>query len=195
MKTSKIFKSPADLVATVTLNTKSPKINLDFAKVIEGLESCLQFSNEEEPTSDVLIRLFEQAINIKTACNPAEVSTPKIVQFLEGLLKKMLNERYRLEGLTQDGLQDYVQKQIRNFFSNLKWDVSNRLLSNPAEQNDISRVSSTKDVNEILVKIEMKRFQKIIDNRMQHRNSLLVNDVKRCYPLSVGRVEDVMPNS
>jgi hypothetical protein len=59
----------------------------------------LQFSHEEVPSSDVLIRLFEQAINIKTTWNDSEVSTPKMVQFLEGLLKKMLNERYRLEGL------------------------------------------------------------------------------------------------
>jgi hypothetical protein len=59
----------------------------------------LQFSHEEVPSPDVLIRLFEQAINIKTTWNVSEVSTPKMVQFLEGLLKKMLNERYRLEGL------------------------------------------------------------------------------------------------
>jgi hypothetical protein len=76
----------------------------------------------------------------------------------------------------------------------LKWDVSNRLLNKPVEPSDIQRVSSTKDVNQILVKIEMKRFQKIIDSRMQHRNPLLVNDVKRCYPLSVGRIEEIQPN-
>ena len=39
------------------------------------------------------------------------------------------------------------------------------------------------DVNEIIVKIEMKKFQKLIENRMQHKNALLLNDVKRQYPL------------
>lgn len=47
----------------------------------------------------------------------------------------------------------------------------------------LSQNDSRKDVNEILVKIEMKKFQKLIDNRIMHNNALLKNDAKRYYPL------------
>jgi hypothetical protein len=53
---------------------------LYYTEVIQGIKSCLQFSHEEAPTSDILIRLFEQAINIKTAWNPHE-STPSRFDF------------------------------------------------------------------------------------------------------------------
>jgi len=35
------------------------------------------------------------------------------------------------------------------------------------------------DVNEIIVKIEMKKFEKLISNRMQNKNALLQTDLKR----------------
>ena len=47
----------------------------------------------------------------------------------------------------------------------------------------LSQNDSRKDVNEILVKIEMKKFQKLIDNRIMHNNALLKKDAKRYYPL------------
>lgn len=39
-------------------------------------------------------------------------------------------------------------------------------------------------VNEIIVKIEMKKFQNLIENRVKHKNSLLQTDMTRVYPLT-----------
>jgi ferritin-like protein len=39
------------------------------------------------------------------------------------------------------------------------------------------------EVNAIIMKIELKKFQKLIENRIQKKNSLLNADVKRLYPI------------
>ena len=39
-------------------------------------------------------------------------------------------------------------------------------------------------VNEIIVKIEMKKFQNLINNRLKRKNNLVNQDVKRLYPLN-----------
>ena len=46
------------------------------------------------------------------------------------------------------------------------------------------RRNSNPDVNEIIVKIEMKKFQNLIENRIKHKNNLLQADMKRVYPLT-----------
>lgn len=46
------------------------------------------------------------------------------------------------------------------------------------------RRGSNPDVNEIIVKIEMKKFQNLIENRIKHKNNLLQADMKRVYPLT-----------
>jgi len=47
-----------------------------------------------------------------------------------------------------------------------------------------AKKSSNPDVNEIIVKIEMKKFQNLIENRIKHKNNLLQADMKRVYPLT-----------
>ena len=44
--------------------------------------------------------------------------------------------------------------------------------------------ASNPDVNEIIVKIEMKKFQNLIESRIKHKNNLLQADMKRVYPLT-----------
>ena len=39
-------------------------------------------------------------------------------------------------------------------------------------------------VNEIIVKIEMKKFQNLINNRMARKNNLVTSDHNRVYPLN-----------
>ena len=43
---------------------------------------------------------------------------------------------------------------------------------------------SNPNVNEIIVKIEMKKFQNLIENRIKHKNNLLQADMTRVYPLT-----------
>ena len=40
------------------------------------------------------------------------------------------------------------------------------------------------DVNEYIVKIEMKKFQNLIENRIKHKNNLTQADMVRVYPLT-----------
>ena len=47
-----------------------------------------------------------------------------------------------------------------------------------------SSAGSNPDVNEIIVKIEMKKFQNLIENRIKHKNNLLQADMTRVFPLT-----------
>jgi hypothetical protein len=38
------------------------------------------------------------------------------------------------------------------------------------------------EINEIIMKIELKKFQKLIENRIQRKNTLLKADIKRMFP-------------
>ena len=40
------------------------------------------------------------------------------------------------------------------------------------------------EVNEIIVKIELKKFQNLIENRIKHKNNLLQSDIRRLYPMN-----------
>ena len=39
-------------------------------------------------------------------------------------------------------------------------------------------------INEIIVKIEMKKFQNLITNRLERKNTLVKNNVNRVFPLN-----------
>lgn len=48
-------------------------------------------------------------------------------------------------------------------------------------------------VNDIIVKVEMKKFQNLINNRMQKKNNLVNMDPKRIYPLN--KISDEIENN
>ena len=39
------------------------------------------------------------------------------------------------------------------------------------------------EVNDIILRIEMKKFEKLIENRALKKNSLLKTEIKRLYPM------------
>lgn len=46
-----------------------------------------------------------------------------------------------------------------------------------------SVLEDSEEVNDILMKVEMKKFEKMIENRVRHKNALLNPTLKRLYPL------------
>jgi len=52
------------------------------------------------------------------------------------------------------------------------------------ESNRSSLLSEPESVNEIIVKIEMKKFQNLINNRLKRKNNLVNMDVYRIYPIN-----------
>lgn len=52
-------------------------------------------------------------------------------------------------------------------------------------QKILGREPGDKDqINEIIVKIEMKKFQNLITNRLERKNNLVSTDVNRVFPLN-----------
>jgi hypothetical protein len=41
-----------------------------------------------------------------------------------------------------------------------------------------------RSINEIIVKIEMKKFQNLINNRKQRKNNLVNQDIQRIFPIN-----------
>ena len=73
------------------------------------------------------------------------------------------------------GYQDETSLLLENF------EKSNMSANSKKEPGDQQKG----DVNEIIVKIEMKKFQNLIENRIKHKNNLLQADIKRVYPMSL----------
>jgi len=48
----------------------------------------------------------------------------------------------------------------------------------------VNGIGQDAEVNDIIMKIELKKFQKLIENRVQKKNSLLTVDRSRIYPYS-----------
>ena len=86
-------------------------------------------------------------------------------------------------GVPQNRHNDSIEKQRQR-------NVSNSPQRNGQPSPDLhestmeARRESNPDVNEIIVKIEMKKFQNLIENRIKHKNNLLQSDMKRVYPLT-----------
>lgn len=51
------------------------------------------------------------------------------------------------------------------------------------EDTDPIQEQTNEEVNGIIMKIELKKFQKLIENRIQRKNALLKADIKRMYPM------------
>jgi len=47
-----------------------------------------------------------------------------------------------------------------------------------------AEANGKESVNEIIVKIEMKKFQNLITNRLERKNNLVQNDINRVFPLN-----------
>ncbi len=66
-----------------------------------------------------------------------------------------------------------ISQICHNFFKSF---LENRLQTGSFLQEE--------EVNDILMKVEMKKFEKMIENRVKNKNALLNPTLKRLYPLS-----------
>lgn len=80
---------------------------------------------------------------------------------------------------TQDTLNDSIQKRKEAGSPNRQSIDGDNLLMDKVGQG-----SANPDVNEYIVKIEMKKFQNLIENRIKHKNNLTQADMIRVYPLT-----------
>jgi hypothetical protein len=74
---------------------------------------------------------------------------------------------------------------LRSFFNDKAQSeqVNYYLKYNSENDNSFKDKEQNEEVNDIIMKIELKKFQKLIENRIQRKNALLQNDIKRMYPM------------
>ena len=92
-------------------------------------------------------------------------------------------EHIRLKGHWENNeLQIFLKKQVLTFFETKQSQRADDLpyepffkqaLLNRKAKSNISTIKDD-DVNEILVKVEMKKFQMLIKNRIAHKNALIL---------------------
>ena len=58
------------------------------------------------------------------------------------------------------------------------------MLGSQYNDNSAKDEMEEESVNEIIVKIEMKKFQNLINNRIRKKNNLINMDIYRIYPLN-----------
>ena len=83
---------------------------------------------------------------------------------LKDLVDLLQEERTKLEPLDSDQLSRFCHEFYKKYFS-------------------VPAAAQTSLVNEIIVKSELRRFQKLIENRAKGQNALLKADTKRIYPI------------
>ena len=101
-----------------------------------------------------------------------------MADFCERLLEKLKDEQPTLEILSPFQFRSFLVTFMASFFG------QDAAIQTPNEADFYSDSKNKPDeVNEIIMKIEMRKFQKLIENRVQHKNALLKADITRLYPI------------
>lgn len=115
-----------------------------------------------------------------------------MIQMFETLLKYLADKQATIQGKEHDMIVGLLLNEMRAFFMLIDSQPGRFITSNPLflspknEEKSKSppRPNQSTEVNEIIVKIEMKKFQNLIENRIKHKNNLLQADAKRLYPMN-----------
>ena len=153
-------------------------------KVLENLQHCLDFSQDDTCDSAVLIRLFEQSVNFATNLDPRHVSSQAMCEYVDSLLTYLKDKQP-----SQQSHPEFVQQvrcHLHEYFEKKQNQLSTDECSNGKDnqpqsagvkyfmlQNQpITSVTARKssaagsihveEVNEILIQMEMKKFQQIL---------------------------------
>ena len=150
-----------------------------FESFVLGLESCLLYSGDESADAGVSMRLFEQISQIKpTDLLKASAVTVKVFkEFLAALLELLRENPTELELQAPEQLSQFCFGFMKSFFEDKKSEGTDYFIP-------VNGMGQDAEVNDIIMKIELKKFQKLIENRVQKKNSLLTVDRSRIYPYS-----------
>lgn len=69
----------------------------DYQSIVDGIENCLEFGKDETSDMSVLVRLFEQAINLKSSLNPSALNHEMLCDYLQALLEALRQDKDKLE--------------------------------------------------------------------------------------------------
>jgi hypothetical protein len=166
---------------------------MTFQSCLEALQSCISFCAEEHADPSLVLRLFETAIQAKQDLNPHVVTVQQLQSFLENLVEILEEGKQDLEEQAPQKLSTFCLHFLRTFFHERQQSSPSKQYFLPPDETQASKItadvghSSTvrgdEEVNDIIMKIELKKFQKLIENRIQRKNALLNNDLKRMYPI------------
>ena len=80
--------------------TQRSKVQVQmFAQCLEGLQSCLVFSQDDAADPYVLLKLFEQATYVRPELDAAKLTNEVVTEFLKDLVELLQEQRDKLEDL------------------------------------------------------------------------------------------------
>lgn len=164
--------------------------NQDFNRLVIQLFSVLEFAKEDSSDPSSVVKLFEQSLLTDSGILQQRVSIDVMCEMLECLLKYMADNQASIQFKDHTFLAAQLLNAMHAFFTETN---NSHFLSQPsppkskpvAKRQHSSRNSpKMEEANEIIMKVEMKKFQNLVENRIRHKNSLLKADVKRLYPMN-----------
>ena len=69
----------------------------DFKTMLEGIEQCLDFSKDDGSDCAVLIKLFEQSVNLRSNLNSEVLTTQLMCDYLSCLMQLLRDSQDKLE--------------------------------------------------------------------------------------------------
>jgi hypothetical protein len=125
---------------------------------IEQLKQCLTFSQDDASDPQILLRLMEPAIGVKVELNCSKLQNHTISEFLSSLIDLLTSKAEDLHLEPPQAISQFCQRYLRSFFEQ------------KSQQDGVDyfqmQVQGDEDVNDIIMKIELKKFQKLIENRI-----------------------------
>lgn len=116
----------------------------------------------------MLLKLFEQATYVRPDLDAQKLTTEVMQEFLKDIVELLSEQRERLETVEPLQISTLCYQHLKSFFND-KIQAGGgdyfAAFSEGAEPEPRSEVVG-EEVNDIIMKIELKKFQKLIENRI-----------------------------
>ena len=123
----------------------------------------------------ILIKLLEQATQVSCPVDTSKLTQESVQELLKTFVDLLREAKSDLESQSPEQLKDFCLSFMKSFFEGKLDILKTTTLEEGKEEEE--------EVNDIIMKIELKKFQKLIENRIQRKNTLLNSDTHRLFPL------------
>ena len=90
-------KLQTELLEEARIEDIVPRQQPTFAHCLEGLQSCLAFSQDEAADPHVLLKLFEQATYVRPDLDALKLTTEVMQEFLKDIVELLSEQQEKLE--------------------------------------------------------------------------------------------------
>ena len=128
-----------------------------YAQCVEGLQSCLLFSQDEAAEPSILMKLYEQATYVRLELDLEKLTNEVVTEFVKDLVELLTEQRAKLEELPATQISQFCFHHMKSFFGD-KLDSENIDYFRKADGQNQQQQDQGDEVNDIIMRIELKKF-------------------------------------